>query len=226
MRRALAYGIFSFLVLSSAAPSSANVIFESASLGDTEVTWEQVINQEVAGSNVASFNFVGARFQVTQAVRATQIGGHFVGGYEETSFFGALVSLTGRDDFPDSGNLSTPDVLGVSILNFPHASADTRGDLSLRLDPGWYAVVFGTYLFGTNGRGATVRNGLDFGMQSYIVWQEDPGWFNRSELSDILQPGNQRIFVEGTVAPEPTTSLLLISAASYLGGLVHRRREG
>jgi hypothetical protein len=202
----------------------ADVIVETGSLGNTGVSWEQTVSQEVPGSNVASFSFVGTRFQIAQPVLTTHVGGHFVGGYEETSFFGALVALLGRDDFPDSEDLSTSDVLGVSILNFPHASADTRGELSLRLSPGWYALVFGTHHFGTDGRGAAVRNGLDIGSPSYIVWQDDPGWFNHSELSGANQPGNLRFIIEGTVIPEPSTGALLAIAMLSTHGLIRKRR--
>ena len=81
----------------------ASVLYESSSLGQTGITWEQGINQEVPGSNVAGFNFDGVRFHVSQSSLATKIGGHFVGGFDDRSFFGAIVKLTGATDFPDSG---------------------------------------------------------------------------------------------------------------------------
>ena len=215
MRRLIVLAVLS-AVLGSPASAMAGVIVETGSLGSTGISWEQTVSQEVLGSNVASFNFVGTRFYVAQPALVSHVGGHFVGGFEETSFFGAIVALTGSDDFPNSEDLSTSDVLGVSILNFPHDSADTRGELSLQLDPGWYALVFGTQLFGTVGRGAAVRNGVDIGPSSYIVWQDDPGWFNHSELSGANQPGNLHFVIEGTSIPEPTTGLLLAAAAAAL----------
>jgi hypothetical protein len=222
MPRVFILSAFLLLNLSAGIPSCADVIYQSGSLGTTGIAWEQ-LGDEVLGSNISWFNFVGARFEITHAMRTTQIGGHFVGGYEETSFFGAIVALTGSNDFPNSEDLSTPDVMGVSILNFPHASAETRGDISVRLEPGWYALAFGTQLFGTNGRGATIRNGLDFTASSYIVWQDDPGWFNYSELSGANQPANQRFFVEGTLIPEPTTGTILIFAFWSLAWVRLRR---
>ncbi len=211
-------------LLCTALIASGSVIYQSGALGPMGVTWNQVISGDVPASNIALFNFMGVRFQVSEEWIATGIGGHFLGGYDETSFFGAIVSLTDSDDFPDSGDLSTPDVLGVTIMDFPHASAETSGDLSVHLQPGWYAVVFGTRQFGTTGRGAALRNGEDFGSPSYIVWHPDPGWYNYSDLSSFLGPGNLHLFVEGIVIPEPTTAILLTIASGSLGGLVRRRR--
>ena len=90
----------------------------------------------------------------------TRIGGHFVGGFSETDFFGAIVGLTDSLDFPDSLDLSTPDVISASTLTFPDTSDEVFGGLSVNLQPGWYALVFGSGLFGTDGRGSAPKNNI------------------------------------------------------------------
>jgi hypothetical protein len=155
----------------------AEILFESGTLGPTGITWQQVLDEEVVGVNIASDVFSGVRFELLSPVMTTRIGGHFVsaaGG----EFFGAIVNLTDQNDFPDSGDLSTPDVVGSTTLSFPAPSAEVFGNLPLSLQPGWYALVFGSCLFGSTGAGAMPLNNPDIGSPSYIAWQTGDGWFN------------------------------------------------
>jgi hypothetical protein len=112
--------------------------------------------------------------------------------------------LGDEDDFPDSLDFSTPDLLGSTLLTFPVSSDEVFGNLTLSLEPGWYALVFGSGLFGAIGDGATVRNGTDISNPRYIGLQPFSGfgWFNRSTTL------NRRFVVLGEIVPEPTTVLL------------------
>jgi hypothetical protein len=69
--------------------------------------------------------------------------------------FGALVRLTSATDFSDSRNLSTPEVLGAAHLTTPSQDWFAVGlhsePLRAVLSPGWYALVFGGGLFGSEG---------------------------------------------------------------------------
>jgi hypothetical protein len=181
--------------------ASAATIFESGTLGPTGVPYSQLGNT-VPGTNINQFVFPGVRFQITQRAVTSAVGGHFV---EETggTFFGAIVALEDENDFPDSNDLSSPDVLGTTTLTFPNPSAEVFGDLELELDPGWYALVFGSGLFETNGSGGAVRNGMDIDDPSYIAFDPNLGWFNL----DIFQTffDNHRFVVRGTFVPEPNT---------------------
>jgi hypothetical protein len=119
----------------------ADVLFESGTLGPTGIPRSEI----AGGSNVSPVVFVGARFHLDQPVITTQIGGHFVKNIgANESFFGAIVALANENDFPDSGNLSTPDVVGTSLLSFPEPSDEVFGTLAKPLTPGWYALVFGS----------------------------------------------------------------------------------
>jgi len=152
------------------------------------------------------------RLHLDQPVITSQIGGHFVKntGANE-SFFGAIVALADENDFPDSGNLSTPDVVGTTLLSFPEPSNEIFGAIAKPLSPGWYALVFGSGLFGATGRGVALNNGVDIGEPVYIGWQPGApgsGWFSLTDLSTIFV--DFRFVVLGTIVPEPGFAALLI----------------
>jgi hypothetical protein len=194
--------------------ASADILFESGTLGPTGIP-----QGSVAATNITPFVFTGVRFELTRPVITSQVGGHFVDRANGT-FFGAIVQLDDENDFPDSGNLATSDVLGAAILMFPVPSAEVFGDLTLSLDPGWYALVFGSGLFGTNGDGAAPRNNPDIGEPAYIAFQTGTGWFNLSDLSDVVKFVDHRFAVIGSVVPEPAG--LMMAVASSLSLLLCR----
>lgn len=196
--------------------SSADVLFESGTLGPTGVSWSDLASGTVPGSSINAFFFPGVRFHLNERVITTQVGGHFAAPFSGT-FFGAIVELESQADFPDSINLSTSDVHGATVLMFPTPSAEVFGDLTLSLDPGWYALVFGSGLFGTNGSGGAVRNGMDIEDPSYIAFDPNLDWFDL----DIFQTpsDNRRFLVEGYIVPEPNALnmvLLLLVVVSWL----------
>jgi hypothetical protein len=198
--------------------SSGAVIYESAALGPTGVT-----QGSVAATNINQFVFTGVRFELTQPVITSQVGGHFVSQSGGT-FFGAVVKLDSADDFPDTGDLSSPDVLGTTTLNFPVASADVYGDLSLSLSPGWYALVFGSGLFGTSGLGVAPRNNMDFGEPDYVGFQPGIEWFDLSDLSDALLFVDHRFVVLGAVIPEPLAGPSMLLGLACLVSMRLRTR--
>lgn len=177
--------------------SSAATIFESGTLGATGIPRTEI----TGGSNVSPVVFVGARFYIDQPVVATQIGGHFVKNIgAEESFFGAIATLTDGDDFPDSGDLSTSDVVGTTLLAFPESSNEVFGTMAEPLLPGWYALVFGSGFFESSGSGVALNNGVDIENPAYIAFQPGFGWSNlEGFLSDF------RFLVQGRFVPEPST---------------------
>jgi hypothetical protein len=152
MPKGSAARLFGWLALMALAVphSSAATIFESSTLGPTGILRSQV----TGGSNVGPFVFVGVRFHLEQSALTTHIGGHFVkNNAADQSLFGSLIALADANDFPDSGDLSTPDVVGTTSLSFPEPSNEVYGVISERLALGWYALVFGSGLFGATGSG-------------------------------------------------------------------------
>jgi hypothetical protein len=199
------------LELSGTNHSTAAIIFESGTLGATGVTWSDLTSGAVPGTNIKDVVFTGVRFQLNQPVLTTQIGGHFV-AQESGTFFGAIVELDDENDFPDSSDLTTSDVLGHTLLTFPVSSDEVFGDLNLSLDQGWYALVFGSGLFEATTNGGAVRNGTDIGEPIYIAFQPGSGWFNLFDLSDAVKFVNHRFVVLGNVIPEPTSLGLVMIA--------------
>lgn len=158
------------------------------------------------------------RFFIDQSVTTTRIGGHFVKNtLADNSFFGAIVELDDEHDFPDSGDLSTSDVVGSTLLTFPEPSDEVFGDLAKQLESGWYALVFGSGLFGATGSGGAVRNGIDIGTPTYIGSQSGADWFNLTDLSDVVEFTNHRFIIEGSMVPESASlGLLLIAALCFM----------
>jgi len=194
------------LSLFGGASARADILFESGTLGPTGVTWSDLSSQTVPGTNISSFAFNGVRFRLNQPVITTEIGGHFVAPTTGT-FFGAIIALDDENDFPNSGDLSTSDVLGATLLTFPVSSAEVFGQLPLSLDSGWYALVFGSGLFGATADGGAVRNGVDIEDPAYIAFQPASafGWVN------ITTFPNHRFVVKGAIVPEPAVLALVFT---------------
>jgi hypothetical protein len=194
--------LYAFVLVFTTVSAPAATLFESGTLGPTGIARSEIANGTVEGTNVSASIFVGIRFYLDQPVVTAQVGGHFVkntGGNE--SFFGAIVALTDQNDFPDSANLATPDLIGTTMLAFPEPSDEVFGSLAKPLMPGWYALVFGSGIFGATGSGVAVRNGMDIGDPAYIGYQPGSGWVN------IISPffDNHRFVIEGATVPEPST---------------------
>lgn len=186
--------------------SNAEVLFESGTLGTTGVSWSDGASRTFPIVSVSPHVFTGVRFHLDQPVLTTSVGGHFVspsGG----EFLGAIVALDDAMDFPNSGNLSTPDVLGRASLTFPTSSAEVFGNLEVSLQPGWYALVYGSGLFGVSGSGGAPANNSDIGNPTYIAFQPGSGvsWIDLATFVTDL-----RFVVEGSVIPEPSTLVLIL----------------
>ena len=225
MKRCLFFSAFMVVWLAATVEQTrADILFESGMLGPTGVPWSDVENQTVFGANIKSNVFNGVRFQFAEPVVTTEIGGHLVGIPDSMdTFFGAIVKLDDQNDFPDSPNLSTPDVLGSTVIAFPEPSAEVFGDLALSLDPGWYALVFGSGLFGAVGDGAMPLNNPDIGNPTYIGFQSGAvlGWGNL--INPIFR--NYRFVVHGHVVPEPTIlGLISVAVLSVLMVRMRNRR--
>jgi hypothetical protein len=144
----------------------------------------------------------------------THIGGHFVSNEDDEgkTIFGAIVPLLGSSSFPVLSRDDFSSALGATKVVLPGRSADVFGELALRLDPGWYAVVFGSGLFGADSYGGSaLRTNRDVGVPNRITSQPGYGWLN---MSDVLPSFiNYRFVVQGVAIPEPSTSILLALVA-------------
>lgn len=190
------------------------ILFESGMLGPTGLA-----QGEVPGTNVRPGVINGVRFELSEPVKVDEIGGHFVGELGG-SFFGAIVQLDSESDFPNSGDLSSSDVLDTADLNFPTLSAETFGEVDVQLEPGWYAVLFGSGLFDTLGAGVAPRNNPDIGNPDYIGFQEGIGW-HRLGLTGTVPFVDHRFVLKGQVVPEPST--IAICTIGFICFMLHKR---
>ncbi|MEO0529352.1 MAG: hypothetical protein AAF266_02115 [Planctomycetota bacterium] len=173
--------------------AGSTVLFESAPLENVGTALG-----EVNSATVSQFVYTGVRFELTDPVITSAIGGHFVGDGE---FFGALVELDDADDVPDSTDLTTDDVLGVVAAEFPSPSAEVLADLSIRLSPDWYAIAFGSGLFGVGGNGGMPVSSVGVAPGSFITTRPQAStWNQRANDAPV-----QRIVLMGTVVPEPSS---------------------
>lgn len=144
--------------------TQADVIFQSAPDGPNVGV--------VFGANVNQI--AGVRFSVSNPVIVKSIGGDFeVRG----SIFGAIIQLSGPTDFPDGWNpLNSDDILGHTLITLnQNTPSDVTANIGpILLNPGEYAVVFGSYQFGATGDGSVWGSGYgtDIGTPSYIFANE------------------------------------------------------
>ena len=181
------------------------------------------------GATFGDFQFIGLRFFVPSTVTTETIGGH-LGGLGGVDVFGAVVALSGTADFPDSSDLSTPDVRGAARIVLSPSGAPSRSQvfsapLEVKLNPGWYGLVFGSGLFGATGTGMLTMDNFPRTGQCFFgsggltrpdfVYQD--GCFSVNRLYAFVDAQSQ-----SAPTPEPSTLLLLGSSVAVV---VRRRRR-
>lgn len=196
--------VVSFIFTNSA---QAGLIFESG----------QVSGQPSGGGIYLNDNyFVMHRFYLDDTYFINSIGGNFEAD-RNRNIFGAIVGLTGEDDFPDSHNLETSDVLGNTLLTIGSVDGDYFGDLSLSLTQGWYALAFGSGKFGADSIGfiddiVMPDVAIDLSSDLPITAINEGNPFNMP-AQYTYQSVNSRFIVKGqlvTSVPEPSTLALLL----------------
>lgn len=208
MKHFLSKGLFCLTLLTVFVNTGhAAIIHESATLGPTGNT---------LGNTVASTQFMGSRFTLNQTMVIDHIGGH-LRQFENGSLFGAIVRLTSPTALPIGTPFDLGEVLAHTTFTTTFLSSDLLIPLSVTLNPGNYALIFGSGLFGATGIGSMALTNTDIpGSDSYFFWDgrtfqnSVPRWRNNSL-------NNLRFVVTGNPIPEPGTMLLV---ATGIVGLI------
>lgn len=195
--------------LSNLGSVQAGVIHESASLGDTG---------QLSGYSLGS-QYLGSRFSIDRPVIVQAVGGHIYGEHRSSggALFLAIVSLNSVDALP-SGMPFNETTMAMTLFSPPNPSEDILIPMSVRLDLGYYALVFGGEQFGASGEGALPFNNIDRpGQASYFRWDAQEQFWRDSAQ------GGQRFVVIGTVVPAPGAFLLASLGAGAVGFMRRRR---
>jgi hypothetical protein len=132
-----------------AAPGAAQtpLLLESATLGATGL---------VGGTSITEAQFVGWRFEIDTTLQVEAIGGHLLGipAVGNGQIFGAMIRLASIDVFPAGDPFTPEETLATVVFQPAFPSAELLVPLSVTLEPGAYALVFGSNLFGATGNGA------------------------------------------------------------------------
>jgi hypothetical protein len=190
-----------FIVLGSIGTAKAStLVLESATYSSADLS---------LGYSVTSFNSLGWRFQIDETLQVTEIGGNFGNFYRSGNIFGAIVSLDSPNALPSENPNSLQNVLGQTTFTPTSLGDDTLTPLSVLLNPGNYALIFGSGQFGATGSSAMPFTGqVNFPGSSYFfsnnIWI-DGGFSNTRFIvkGDEVRQGDQ---VRQSV-PEPTSVL-------------------
>lgn len=213
------------------AAQAATLTLESATLGSTGQRGGVALYEE---------QFYGWRFQLDQTLRVTHIGGHLLGGELSSGvlvrgydIFGAIISLENSEALPQGTPFLPEEVLATTIVTTTFPSSETLVPLSVTLNPGNYALVFGSGLFGATGVGS-IPNYSDQSdippttLASYFTWSAGQG-FNPPRWRNGTEGGSSRtrFVVTGKLVepvPEPASLVGLLTGGALVASSVLKRK--
>jgi hypothetical protein len=205
-------GALALLVSTSATPTFADTIYQSATYSGND-TGEYILTNN---------DLIGGSFTLTGTTAITAIGAQF-GGFPSGSIFGAIISLDPKTGLPlfSKSELEANSLAHV-VFSVPQAKAiDLSESLSVTLAAGTYGVVFGSGLFGTTG----------FAGLGYLNDPSGSPSLFRSFFSNGFESFGDdgvRVFVEGeavAAVPEPSTWAMMILGFFSLGFTAYRRKR-
>jgi hypothetical protein len=153
----------------------------------------------------------GFRFVLDDVVRVEQVGVRLFGD-PQREIFAAIVPLSGPASMPSLPFEET--ALASAVFNVPTngPSADLRIPMPIILNPGGYALLFGSELGFAY---LPYNNPPLVDPESIILTRSDlDGWRTTTSPAPYGLP---RFVVEGVVIPEPSVGVLVAAAIACLG---------
>ncbi|APZ90894.1 cadherin-like domain-containing protein [Fuerstiella marisgermanici] len=165
----------------------------SVSAGSEIATATADPNLPIFTTSLNAQNYYGFRFELTEATTIERVGGNFQ-FFSGTGPFAAIVALDSQADFPDAEDLSTPDVVATAVIPLAYQDdGEKSAEINADLQPGWYAVMFGTEQFGSTGITGVYLNSAPVDGTTFIHSQpEVPRFLTPTPASKIP---NSRLFV-------------------------------
>ncbi|MEQ9668027.1 hypothetical protein [Coleofasciculus sp. G2-EDA-02] len=191
------------------------------------VPFDSVDTGSRGGTDVDADQFLGWRFDLNSRLNVTDIGGTFFGfsSIPNRNIFGAIISLNGIDALPLGNPFLPEEVLAVTTLTTPIGHNDLLTPLEVRLEPGNYALVFGSGLFGATG--SSVMSFLQGSPRSSSVffWDVDTPPLEARWVNTVSP--NRFVIVGSTSVPEtsPVLSFLCVVTLGF-GSALLRRHQG
>lgn len=172
------------------AAQATTVILESAAFAPSQVS-------PIAGYGIFATQdidqFLGWRFQLDSTLKITDVGGYLVSNNSSPTnsdqIFVAIVSLISPTALPQGSPFLPGEVIAKTTFIPPSFLSPILGDvtapLSVTLNPGSYALIFGSGLFGATGSADALFNFGNFPDSSYLAWGRAPigasirtGWYD------------------------------------------------
>lgn len=156
---------------------------------------------------------IGFRFTLGNVAHVEQVGGRFSHG--SGTLYAAIVSLSSPSALP-SGDPFDMTTLATTVFSPPvgSSSVDFRIPLSITLNPGSYALVFGSEHYGAHGIAfMPLLNPEIADRRSFITHG-----FGDSPWRLPVLDGPPRFVLEGEQIPEPSMAWLAAAAIGFLGG--------
>ncbi len=151
-------------------------ILESATLGPSEFGGGLAIGDLVSNA------ILGNRFSIIERTRITAIGGHLntfdgVNLFNRGSIWGVIIPMSGVLPAFDASEIEANALVNAIFEDDNPSSGDLREPVSLVLNPGDYALLFGGGgLFGTTGQAIMPTNGqVRLPGFSNFFWDGRPG---------------------------------------------------
>ena len=200
--------LFFCLIISVAGRASGQqLVFASATTGPTNQT---------SGLSIASEQFLGAIFELNSVTEVADIGGQFFTPNRlNGEMFAVIEQLDSSSSLPTGNPFDSSDLSRIVVsttITVPSAdSLDWVFPVSVTLQPGVYALMYGKGLFGASPDVGLAAGSSPQSLSShFLVWHDGgAGWVDTG-------PATSRFTVYGVSVPEPTTAQFLF----LIGGLV------